>query len=169
MLRIAGTIYKEDFASLRGRHDLESVVSDVWIKLVGALATVHPETVDGFFGLVFQKVRHALLDMAKRQRRNDLHARRAAIHASDPESRLAPDPADTTNEPARLEALTEFHHQVEQLPDDERAVFELHYYGEFTQAEIAQIRQIHTKQVSRLWLAATRRLARWLESFDGAF
>ncbi len=169
LLRIAATIFKEDFPGLRGRHELESVVNDVWIRLSGALVTVHPETVDGFFGLVFQKVRHVLLDMAARQRRDDRRGHAMAMDASDPENRVTADPGDTTNEPARLAALTEFHRQVEKLPDDERAVFELHYYGEFSQAEIAQIRQTHAKQVSRLWLAATRRLARWLETFDAAF
>ena len=79
------------------------------------------------------------------------------------------DPSDRNAEPTRLAALSEFHRQVENLPDDERTVFELHYYGDFSQAEIAQILQIQPKQVSRLWLAATGRLASWLEEFDGAF
>jgi RNA polymerase sigma factor (sigma-70 family) len=169
LLRIAATIFKEDFPGLRGRHDLESVVSDVWLRLAGALVTVHPETVDGFFGLVFQKVRHVLLDMAARQRRDDRRGQALATDPNDPDGRVALDPSDTTDEPTRLAALTEFHRQVEKLPDDERAVFELHYYGEFSQAEIAQIRQTHAKQVSRLWLAATRRLAKWLDTFDAAF
>ena len=59
--------------------------------------------------------------------------------------------------------LTEFHEQIEKLPEDQRRVFELHYYGDFSQAEIAQMLGVHRKQVSRLWLAATGRLARWLE------
>lgn len=169
LLRIAATIFKEDFPGLRGRHDLESVVSEVWIRLAGALETVHPETVDGFFGLVFQKVRHVLLDMAKRQRRDDARGQVGLIEGSDPEVHRDVDPADTTHEPTRLAALTEFHRQVEKLPDAERSIFELHYYGDFSQAEIAQIQGLQPKQVSRLWLAATGRLARWFGGFETSF
>jgi RNA polymerase sigma factor (sigma-70 family) len=61
--------------------------------------------------------------------------------------------------------LTEFHQQVETLPVDLRTVFELRYYGGYTQAEIAQILSLHPKQVSRRWLAATGRLSRWLKGF----
>ena len=37
LLRIAGRIFQEDFPGLHGRHDLESVVSEVWMRLVVAL------------------------------------------------------------------------------------------------------------------------------------
>ena len=73
LLRIAATLFNEDFPGLHGRHDLESVVSEVWIRLAGALETTQPQTVEGFFGLVFTKVRQVLLDMAKRQRRHEVH------------------------------------------------------------------------------------------------
>ena len=74
------------------------------------------------------------------------------------------EPTDS-NEPGRLAVLTEFHQQVEKLPDDQRMVFEMRYYAGFSQVEIAQILGLPPKQVSRLWLAATRRLALWLKEF----
>jgi len=165
LLRIAATIFKEDFPGLRGRHDLESVVSEVWIRLLGALEATQPQTVEGFFGLVFTKVRQVLLDMAMRQRRDDAHRRKGAPDEPAHPSLAGYDRADTTNEPARLAVLTEFHEQVETLPDDQRTVFELRYYGGFSQAEIAQVLGLHPKQVSRRWLAATGRLAHWLKGF----
>jgi RNA polymerase sigma factor (sigma-70 family) len=166
LLRIAGSIFERDFPNLRGRHDLESVVSEVWIRLAAALEVTQPQTIDGFLGLVFQKVRHVLLDIARRQRREDAHRYRPIAESGDSHNGApAFDRADTSNEPGRLAVLTEFHEQVEKLPDDERLVFELRYYGGFTQVEIAQIRGLPPKQVSRLWLAATRRLAQWLKEF----
>jgi len=110
-------------------------------------------------------VRQVLLDMAKRQRRDDAHRQRGPDDESEHPSLAGYDRADTTNEPARLAALTEFHEQVETLPDDQRTVFELRYYGGFSQVEIAQILGFHPKQVSRRWLAATGRLAHWLKGF----
>jgi RNA polymerase sigma-70 factor (ECF subfamily) len=166
LLRIAATIFQEDFPALRGRHDLESVVSEVWMRLVGALETTQPETVEGFFGLVFLKVRQVLLDMAGRQRRLDARRREGALDANESEALAAFDQADTTHDPGRLAQLTEFHEQIEKLPESQRTVFQLHYYGGFSQIEIAQMLGLPKKQVSRSWLAATGRLARWLEGSD---
>jgi RNA polymerase sigma factor (sigma-70 family) len=164
LLRIAAAIFKEDFPGLHGRHDLESVLSEVWMRLLGALETTQPQTVQGFFGLVFTKVRQVLLDMARRQRRDDAHRKHARPdEPGDPAA--AGDRGDTSNEPARLAMLTEFHQQVESLPVDLRTVFELRYYGGYTQAEIAQILGLHPKQISRRWLAATGRLSHWLKGF----
>jgi RNA polymerase sigma factor (sigma-70 family) len=169
LLRIAATLFNEDFPGLRGRHDLESVVSEVWIRLAGALETTQPQTVEGFFGLVFTKVRQVLLDMAKRQRRHAVH-RRVGTYDRDQSVELSlVESPDTTNEPGKLALLTEFHEQVKKLPDDEQTVFELRYYGGFSQAEIARMLGLQPKQVSRRWLAATGQLAQWFKAFREPF
>jgi DNA-directed RNA polymerase specialized sigma24 family protein len=95
LLRIAATVFHEDFPTLRGRHDLESVVSEVWMRLAGALEATQPQTVEGFFGLVFHKVRQVLLDMASRQRRDDLRRCRGPLDADDSAALAAFDPPDT--------------------------------------------------------------------------
>ena len=41
---------------------------------------------------------------------------------------------DAGDDPANLAAWTEFHDQVGQLPDDERAVFDLLWYQELSQS-----------------------------------
>jgi RNA polymerase sigma-70 factor (ECF subfamily) len=163
LLKIAATVFRQDFPALQGRHDLESVVSEVWMRLVGALETTRPETVEGFFGLVFVKVRQVLLDMAQRQRRLDARRAERPKEAGNSDAPAEFDCPDTTHDPGRLAVLTEFHEQIEKLPEDQRRIFELHYYGGFSQAEIAQMLGLHRKQVSRLWLTSTGRLARWLD------
>jgi RNA polymerase sigma factor (sigma-70 family) len=169
LLRIAGRIFHEDFPSLHGRHNLESVVSEVWLRLVVALESTVPESVEGFFGLVFVKVRQVLLDMAQGQRRVDARRRDGPLDAGEPEALAAFDQAETTHDPERLALLTEFHEQIDRLPEDQRTIFDLHYYGGFSQAEIARMLELHRKQVSRLWLAATWRLAQWLDGADTPF
>jgi RNA polymerase sigma factor (sigma-70 family) len=166
LLKIAATLFHEDFPGLRGRHDLESVVSEVWIRLLGALEATQPQTVEGFFGLVFTKVRQVLLDMAKRQRRHEAHRHREAHDPGQPPDVAPAESPDTTNEPGKLALLTEFHEQVKKLPADQRTVFEMRYYGGFSQAEIAQMLERQPKQVSRQWLAATGRLAQWVRALD---
>jgi RNA polymerase sigma-70 factor (ECF subfamily) len=163
LLRIAATVFREDFPALEGRHDLESVVSEVWMRLAAALEKTRPETVEGFFGLVFLKVRQVLLDMARRQRQADARRGQRPGDGSGSDGLAEFDQPDTTHDPGRLAMLTEFHEQIETLPEDQRRIFELHYYGGFTQAEIARMLGLHRKQVSRLWLTATGRLAQWLD------
>ena len=161
--RIASTMFHRDFPGLRDRHDLESVVDESWARLMRALETVRPSTVEDFLRLVAHKVRQVLLDMADHQRRID--DRRQADAARGGE-RPAGDPADESLDPGRLALLTEFHRQVERLPADQRTVFDLHYYTDLPQAEIARLLGLHPRKVSYLWIAATESLAEWLDGLD---
>jgi RNA polymerase sigma factor (sigma-70 family) len=159
VVKIAATIFHKDFARLRAGHDLESVVSETWIRLSASLEAVQPRSVDEFFGLVILRIRQVLLDMARREGRID----RTLTHG---EGDAPAEAGDSTYEPARLALLTEFHTQVEGLVGDERRVFELIYYGGLTQAEIARITALHPRKISRLWFSATRRLAEWADAFS---
>jgi RNA polymerase sigma factor (sigma-70 family) len=167
LVKIASALFQEDFRALHGRHDVESVVSETWMGLLRALESTQPATPDAFFGLVFVKVRQALLQIANRERRHRAHRLGGPIDSGEPEALAAFDRPDTTGDPCRLAVLTEFHRQVDKLPPDEKRAFELHYYLGFTQAEAADLMELSPKQVSRLWLAATARLADWLRDAEG--
>ncbi len=163
--RIAAAMMRR-FPTVSGRHDVNSVVGNAWMRLMKALETVRPETPDRFYRLVFRKVRHVLLDMARRQAREDrlTPARSPRPDASD--SRLPYDVADTTLEPSRLAFWTEIHREVGRLPEDQRAVFRFHYFAEIPQSEIARLLDLHPREVSRLWVKATMRLARRLSGLE---
>jgi RNA polymerase sigma factor (sigma-70 family) len=167
LVRIASTLFQRDFRGLQGRHDLESVVDEAWMGLLRALDSTQPETAERFFGLIFLKVRHALLQIARRQRRHAARSLDGPLDADESGARDAFDPGDSTDEPGRLAILSELHEQVERLPDPEKMVFGLHYYLGLTQVEAAEIMGLPPKQVSRLWLQATKRLAKWLKDADG--
>jgi DNA-directed RNA polymerase specialized sigma24 family protein len=47
--------------------------------------------------------------------------------------------ADDTARPENLESRAGFHEAVEQIPDDEREVFQLVWYGGMAQKEVAAI------------------------------
>ncbi len=162
--RLASTIFRYSFPGLQARHELDSVVNDAWLRLRQALATVHPPTVEDFFRLAAHKIRHVLLDLAERQSR--LRRREPQAPADDSAPSSAREPSESTYDPARLALWTEFHRRVEGLADDERAVFEMHYYLGLTQAEIARLRGLEPKKVSRLWIAATDKLAEGLPAPD---
>jgi RNA polymerase sigma factor (sigma-70 family) len=160
--QIAAVVFRKASPRLRGQHDVESVVDEAWVQLMTALRNTQPETPEGFYNLVFTKVRQALVDMARRQGRNDRHRQQVPLGPGGSEDAAVFDIPDTTNEPSRLAVWTELHREVEKLPDAERRVFDCHYLAGFSQAETARLLDLHPKQVSRLWLAAAERLAEWL-------
>jgi RNA polymerase sigma factor (sigma-70 family) len=161
--RLAESILRHSFPDVLGRHDPDSVLNDVWIRLDQALESTRPATVADFYRLACKKSREVLLDLARRERRR---AGREQPFLSGEEGPSAAGPPETTHDPARLELWSEFHRRAEALEGNERAVFEMHWYGELTQAEIARELGLTPKQVSRLWLAATERLADGLPGFE---
>jgi RNA polymerase sigma factor (sigma-70 family) len=161
--QIAATVSRKEFPRLRAQHDLESIVDEAWAQLMMALQTTQPATAEGFYNLVFLKVRHVLLDMARRQARHERLREKLPFDPVDSEDAKLRDVPDTTHEPSRLAIWTELHGEVEKLPDTQKLVFDCHYLAGFSQAETARLLDMHPKEVSRLWLAAVGRLAQWLE------
>src|SRR5207244_9008850 len=102
------------------------------------------------------KIRQVLLDMADRQRR---HVVRQGLSSLD----QANERVDETYNPAKLAQWTEFHRKAAELAEDERAVFEMHYYLDLPQTEIAKVLNLHPRKVSYLWVAATEHLTDQLD------
>jgi RNA polymerase sigma-70 factor (ECF subfamily) len=150
--RLAARILHGSFPALQQRHELDSVVHETWLRLDQALDSANPPTVADFFRLAAHKIRQVLLDMADRQRR-------LAVREGIGLSATPADAANQTYDPAKLAQWTEFHDKVETLPEDERAVFDMHYYLDLPQTEIARVLQLHPRKVSYLWVSATEKLA----------
>jgi RNA polymerase sigma factor (sigma-70 family) len=163
--RLANTMLAGSFPAVRQRHELDSVVDETWLRLSQALDQVTPSTVADFFRLAAHKIRQVLLDMAQRERRRA--AREATGPEGDSDSAPIASAGAETLDPARLALWSEFHARVANLPDQERQVFELHYYLELTQAEIARMLELHPRKVSYLWVAGTEKLAEELEGVEG--
>jgi RNA polymerase sigma factor (sigma-70 family) len=160
--RLAGRMLHGSFPDLARRHELDSVVHETWVRLLQALDKTEPPTVADFFRLAAHKFRQVLLDMAQGERRR---AQREVLGLSAADS-VAPAPtaASTTCDPARLALWTEFHEKVAALSEQERAVFEMHYYLGLPQAEIARVLELHPRKVSYLWIAATEKLGEGLDA-----
>lgn len=157
LCRLAARILSGSFPVVQARHDVHTVVHETWLRLLQTLEKTHPPTVADFFHLAAHKIRQVLLDLVDRQR--NLASREAAGFLANGSTGSIPEPSQQTYDPSRLVQWSEFHQRVEQLPDDERAVFEMHYYLELPQAEIAKTLNLHPRKVSYLWVAATERLA----------
>jgi RNA polymerase sigma factor (sigma-70 family) len=154
--RLAGRMLHGSFPELARGHDVDSVVHETWVRLLQALERCEPATVADFFRLAAHKIRQVLLDMIEAERRR---GQREAIGLSDANGAV-----NRTYDPARLALWTEFHEKVAMLGDQERAVFEMHYYLDLPQAEVARLLDLHPRKVSYLWIAATEKLSDALDA-----
>jgi RNA polymerase sigma factor (sigma-70 family) len=160
--RLATRMMHGSFPEVARRHEVDSVVHETWVRLLQALDKTEPATVADFFRLAAFKFRQVLLDMAQSERRR---AQREVLGLSGAGSDgPAPAAASTTHDPARLGLWTEFHEKVATLNEQERAVFDMHYYLGLPQAEIARALELHPRKVSYLWIAATEKLGEELDA-----
>ena len=87
---------------------------------------------DDFFGLAATQIRRELIDLARHYFGPQGRARRATQpgwgRSADGTTAPPYEGIETTYDPSRLAAWTEFHRAVEGLPDDERELFELLWY-----------------------------------------
>ena len=60
-------------------------------------------------------------------------------------------PTDTTHDPDRLAAWTDFHREVEALPAEEREAFDLLFYQGLSQAEAAAVLDVSERTIKRRW------------------
>lgn len=163
--KLTAKMLSGSFPALTARHEVDSIVHETWLRLVQAMEKTDPPTVADFFRLAAFKIRQVLLDLAEKQRRLD---RRELPHRElDSQARQQREPGNQTYDPSRLAVWSEFHNRVQSLDEDERTVFEMHYYLELPQAEIARLLGLHPRKVSYLWVSATERLADQLDTFDG--
>lgn len=165
--RLTARILNESFPAVKARHELDSIVSETWIRLVRTVESTDPPTVADFFRLAAFKVRQVLLDLADKQRKQLSRELLGNAGSNDSSSGGAPDPSQRTYDPARLALWTEFHEKVQSLTEEERAVFEMHFYLDMPQSEIARVLNLHPRKVSYQWISATEKLADDLSALGG--
>jgi RNA polymerase sigma factor (sigma-70 family) len=143
------------------------VFQNAVMRLYRSLAETRPATAVDFFRLAALNIRRELFDMAKHYYgpRGE-GANHATIGWKTPangdDSRVW-EPAGAEEAPENLAAWAEFHAQVEQLPEEERAVFDLLWYQELSQAEAAALLNVSERTVKRRWASARLRLHKILE------
>lgn len=157
LARLTAKILTGSFPAVHTRHDLHSIVHETWFRLLQTLENTQPPTVADFFRLAAHKIRQVLLDVAERERRLAVREVPGLLGEESLEGNSGD--GQQTYDPEKLAMWTDFHRKVEQLNTDERSVFEMHYYLEIPQAEIAQVLELHPRKVSYLWVAATEKLA----------
>jgi RNA polymerase sigma-70 factor (ECF subfamily) len=141
------------YPGVRRWEETDDVFVEAVSRLDRALGSVSPESPRHFYNLAAMQIRRVLIDMARRYcgpRGLGSHHDTAAGSA-DADTPPKYERADPSGEPSSLAEWTEFHEQVEALPDEQQEVFNLVWYGEMTHDEVAEILGVTARTVRRRW------------------
>jgi RNA polymerase sigma-70 factor (ECF subfamily) len=131
----------------------DDVFVEAVTRLHRALGTVQPESPRHFYNLAATQIRRVLIDLSRRycgpEGLGSHHD--TAAGKSDDDTPPRYEQADTTGEPGCLAEWTEFHEQVEAMPEQEREVFNLLWYEEMSQEEAAAVLGVTTRTIRRRW------------------
>ena len=157
LTRLARKMLRAD-GRLRRWEQTDDVFQSAMLRLCRALQHVIPQSPREFFRLAALQIRRELIDLARHYYGpHGLGAKHQSKgikkHAEDmPQD--TPEPADSSHDPSRLMAWSEFHEEAAALPEKEREVFDLVWYQGVTHAEAATLLQVSGKTIQRRWQAA---------------
>lgn len=148
-----------DFPRLRRWEETDDVFQNAALRLCSALQSVTPRSVGEFIRLAALQIRRELLDLARHyfgpQGPGAHHASNAADAGQLSQSTPAGfEPMQSTYDSGRLAIWTEFHDQIDSLPDDERECFDLLFYQGLSQIEAANFLGVTERTIQRRWQQA---------------
>jgi RNA polymerase sigma-70 factor (ECF subfamily) len=150
------------YPRLKRWEQTDDVLQNAALRLYRALAEVRPASPADFFRLAALNIRRELLDLAKHyygpQGRGTRHASVEQNPNAASGTAAAIDPPDADGEAQRLAAWSEFHRQIERLPDEEREIFDLLWYQGLAQAEAATLLNVSERTIKRRWQSARLKL-----------
>ena len=140
-----------NYPQLRRWEETSDVFQTAVVRLHRSLSEVQPDSVSGFFGLAATQIRRTLIDLARHHfgPRGDATHHHSDAGAANDGDRMVDRHVDKSQRPESLQSWADFHEAVEQLPDAERRVFELVWYGGLAQREIADLLDISVPTIKR--------------------
>lgn len=162
------------YPRLRRWEETDDVYQSLLIKLHRALTSVSISSASEVFALAATQIRRTLIDLARHYfgkqgiganhfSDDDLrhHAAKGGEGLGEPGS-VVERKTSGAGEPSTLVQWSEFHQAVDNLPPDFRDVFQLVWYAEMTQAQIAKMLKISERTVLRRLNQARLELAQKL-------
>jgi RNA polymerase sigma-70 factor (ECF subfamily) len=147
----------QSYPRVRRWEDTDDVLQNALLRLYRTLKDVPPQSVADFLRLAALNIRRELLDLTRHYFGPQGHGAHHLSHG--PGESAPPEPPGLSSlDPARLAVWSEFHTQVEQLPDEEKAVFDLLWYQGLSQAEAAEVLGVNERTIKRRWQSARVRL-----------
>jgi RNA polymerase sigma-70 factor (ECF subfamily) len=147
----------KSFPRLSRWEQTSDVFQNAVIRLCKALKETVPQTAQHFLNLAALHIRRELIDLS---RHHFGPQGPGAHHDTDNGKDQAPVmvASETTLEPSKLARWTEFHEQVEALPQEEREVFNLLWYQGVSQPDAATLLNVSIRTLERRWQSARLKL-----------
>ena len=154
------------YPRVRRWEETDDVMQAATLRLHRSLREVRPDSKRAFFGLAATQMRRTLIDLARHYYGSYGHGRH---HQSVGQDRTSGHPHQAiegrdNTKPEDLQRWTEFHEAIECLPEDEKEVISLIWYGGMLQKEAAQLLGVSERTVIRRVNRARMALN---ESLDG--
>jgi RNA polymerase sigma-70 factor (ECF subfamily) len=149
------------YPGVRRWEQTDDVLQNAALRLCRSLDAVKPASVRSFINLAAVQIRRELIDLARHYDGPEGPGRHHAGRGGPDGSGGAPgplDPGTDTDDPAPLADWTEFHAQVQALPDAEKEIFDLLWYQGLSQAEAAAVLGVTERVVRSRWRSARIRL-----------
>jgi RNA polymerase sigma-70 factor (ECF subfamily) len=138
------------YPSLRRWEQTDDVFQNSMLRLHDALAAKQVTSVRHFFNLAGVQIRRELIDLGRHHYGPQGAAKK---HHTDHQPSDNRDGAlyDQADEPEDLTSWSEFHAEVEKLPEAEQEVVNLLYYEGLSQSEAAQVLGLSLSTIKRRW------------------
>lgn len=153
---------KNDFDRIGRWEQTEDICQNASLRLFEALKSVQIADVRHFYRLAALQIRRELIDMCRHyngpQGAGANHQTQMRSPADQSAALPAYELAEVSEDPRKMQQWGEFHEAVGKLPETEREVFEMLWYHELPQNEVAEIIGISTRQVKRIWRNAKLKL-----------
>jgi RNA polymerase sigma-70 factor (ECF subfamily) len=142
------------FPRLHRWEQTDDVLHNAMMRLHRALSEQEPESLRHFFNLATLLIRRELIDLTNHHFGPQGQGARHDTDKGGDRQRHAVAPG----EPASLDEWTDFHSQVQALPEDEREVVSLVWYEGLKQDEAAAVLGVSERTLRRRWLAVQVKL-----------
>jgi RNA polymerase sigma-70 factor (ECF subfamily) len=144
------------YPRVRRWEETDDVFQNAVLRLCRTMKDVPPRTPADFLRQAALNIRRELLDLAKHYYGPQGHgAHHDSVGPQEQNGATILEAATRGSwEPGPLAAWSEFHQQVEKLPDEEREVFDLLWYQGLTQDEAARVLGVSERTVKRRWQSA---------------
>lgn len=154
---------KGDFERLGRWEQTDDILQNASLRLFDSLRSVTLADERHFYRLAALQIRREMVDLCRHYQGPlgvgaNHHTQRRQANAEKSAAPPAYDQAEVSADPRRMHEWGEFHRCVGELPEKEREVFEMLWYHELSQQEVAELTGLSTRQIKRIWRSAKLQL-----------
>ena len=146
-----------DYPPVRRWEQTDDIFQNASIRIWKALEKVPLKNARHFLRLAAEKIRFELIDLVRHYQGPLGQGRNHQTQLPQRESQTSMTPADrgiVTNDPSKVAQWADIHTQVEKLPDELKEVFDLIWYHDLLQSEVAQMLGVDVRTIKRRWRQA---------------